>query len=973
MGRKRWAVLIFVLPVVVAGVGYSVTGVSAQSLGDIDISVDAPTEATVGEEVRVSGEVTVPDVPRRDVSTDVTVELRVDGRTIDTRTITVGDGGTRSATFDHTFETEGTATVEVVVTTTLAGQDLSASATRDIAVVQPDIGELSLAVDPPREPTVGEPTSVGVEVGLPDVPDTRATAAVTITVAVDGETVATQTVDLTDGSSETRTIDHEFVSDGTHTVAVTAETTVAGQRLSKTVSREVRVLHPQIDDPQLSVSIPSEAQVDQTSTIDASVVVPGTTGDDTMATVTVTMSVDGEAVATRETTVTASETGDLAVDYTYRSEGEATVTVTARVELVGQVREVTRSRTVDVRAAVPTRSGVAFSVPDSMEDEVEAARQDADIGDDLRAFVLATSDRHLLVFTRSMPKTGRATATGPVLETTVETRGLTFGVVAATETEFSQEGQQASVRKVATDPSQYELQLVEVTAPYRRVSTLTDTDGEDEVTVAETTGVLRQTTAERDLSVGMASRARGLALNTTDQRRSVGDEVHDLLGPSGPYLITASFEDAFWMDAEATVTGVVLTPGSTARTFVERFDTANAVPAADDEPLVYTVTVDHGATEYDTVRELSKRADDGEVVAVDARLFHGKISVQETIEHETPCGTRRVPVEKSCVNVPQDQLVHGGVAWTTVPESRDDLLGVVGVSSRELDQPFAEERGRYRLVGEIVRAERVSPSLPEGTLLVVHDVERTGNIDQDEVRAETRQLVQDRVDDTRYALESDVLGREAGTVSTAAADPLTAGKPTTVQVSASTTDGARPGATVSTLSLTTTQDVSHPRIRVASNVRLPPEIDPGLGNQATYLDITVDDVDDDAIEAATIQVTAARSAVPAAPAALRVFRYRDGEWASLETAVSSSTATTVTLTVETPGFSYFAITDGTQPEADVPARAQPPPDDTGGSGTATSVGDGSPAPTSGTGAGFGLVTAVVALLVALSVARRRPL
>jgi len=72
MGRKRWAVLIFVLPVVVAGVGHSVTGVSAQSLGDIDISVDAPTEATVGEEVRVSGEVTVPDVPRRDVSTDVT-------------------------------------------------------------------------------------------------------------------------------------------------------------------------------------------------------------------------------------------------------------------------------------------------------------------------------------------------------------------------------------------------------------------------------------------------------------------------------------------------------------------------------------------------------------------------------------------------------------------------------------------------------------------------------------------------------------------------------------------------------------------------------------------------------------------------------------------------------------------------------------------------------------------------------------
>jgi PGF-pre-PGF domain-containing protein len=968
--RTSAVVTVLVFTLLVAGVGHTTTGVSAQSLGDLEVSVDAPTEVTVGEEARVSGEVSVPDVPRRDVSTDVTVEFRVDGRTIDTQTITIADGSTGSATFTHTFDTEGTATVEVVATTTLAGQDLSGSASRDIEVVQPDIGDLSLAVDPPQEPTVGDQASIGIEVGVPDVPNTDTTATVTITVEVDGETVATRTIDVTDGSSETTSVDHTFASAGTHTVTVTAEATVADQRLSKSVSREVQVVQPPIDDPELSVSVPSEAQVDRTSTIEASVTVPGIDGDDTTATVMITVTVDGEAAATRELTVQAGETGDVAVDYTYRSEGEATVTVTARVELAGQTREVSRSRTVDVLAAVPTRSGVAFTVPDSLEDEVEAAREDADVEDDLRAFVLATPDRHLVVFTRSTPKTGRATVTGPLLETTVEEQGLTFGVVAATETEFSQEGQEAAVREVAGDPEQYELQFVEVTAPYRRVSTLTDTDGEDEVTVVETAGVLEETPAERDLSVGMASRARGLSINTTEQGRPTGDDVRDLLGPSEPYLVTASFEKAFWMDAEATVTGVVLTPGSNARTFVEQFDTAGAVPAADDEPLVYTVTVDHGASEYDTVRAVSQQAGDGDVIAVDARLFQGKISVQETIEHETPCDTTLVPVEKSCVNVPQDQLVHGGVAWSTVPESRDDLLGVVGVSSRESDKPFVEERGRYRIVGEVVRAERVNPSLPEGKMLVIYDIRRTGDIDQDEVRAEARQLIRDRLDDTRYALESDVLDRKTGSVSTTATESLTAGQSTTVQLPEPTTNGNQPGATVTSLSLTTTQDVSNARVRVATDVRLPPEIDPGLTDRATYLDIAVAGIGDSAIDSAIFEVTVTRSAVQADPAALRAFRYHDGEWVPLEAEVDSSTATTATLSIKTPGFSYFAITDGTQPKTDIPAATA-----TGTTAAspdaATDAGAETPTSTAGNGPGFGLLAAMVALLITLSVTRRR--
>ena len=965
---KKAAVLAVVLTVVVAGIGHSTTGVAAQSLGDLEVSIDAPSEVTAGEQDRVSGEVSVPDVPRRDVSTDVTVKFRADGQTVATRTITIADGETGSATVEHTFESEGTTTVEVVATTTLAGQDLSGSASRDIEVVQPDIGDLTLSVDPPQDPAVGESASVGVEVGVPDIPDSQTTVTVTVTVEIDDETVATRSLDVTDGSSATTTIDHTFGSEGTHTVTVTAEATAAGQTLSKTVSREVRVARPQIDDPQLSVSVPAEAQVDRTSTIEASVTVPRVDGGDTTATVTVTVMVDGERVATRELTVAAGETGDVAFDYTYRSEGEAAVTVTAQVELAGQTREVSRSRTVDVLAAVPTRSGVAFSVPDSLEDEVKDARDDGDIGDDLRAFVLATPDQHLLVFTRSTPKTGRATVTGPVVETTVEEQGLTFGVVAATETSFSQDGQDASVRAVASDPDRYGLQLVEVAAPYRRVSTLTDTDGEDEVTVVETAGVLEESHAERDLSTGMAGRARGLSLNTTEQGRPTGDEVRDLLGPSEPYLVTASFEEAFWMDSEATVTGVVLTPGSTAREFVERFDTADAVPVSDDEPLVYTVTVDHGATEYETVRAVSQQASDGDVVAVEARMFQGKISTQETIEHETPCDTTLVPVESSCVNVPQDQLVHGGVAWSTVPESRDDLLGVVGVSSRESDQPFVEERGRYRIVGEVVRSERVSPSLPEGKFLMIHELVHTGNIDRSEVRTETRQLAQSRLNDTRYALESDVLGREVGTVATATADSLSAGQSNRVQVTAPATDGNRPAATVTGLSVTTARDVSNAQVRVASDVRLPPEIDPGLGDRATYLDITVDGIDDDAIDEATIELTVSSAAVQADPASLRAFRYHDGEWAALETDVASSTTQEVTLIIKTPGFSYFAVTDGTQPETSAPTSTTTT---VASADTTTESSGGSPAPTSGDGPGFGILASVIALLIALLVARRQ--
>ncbi|MFB6093305.1 MAG: CARDB domain-containing protein [Haloquadratum sp.] len=59
------------------------------------------------------------------------------------------------------------------------------------------------------------------------------------------------------------------------------------------------------------------------------------------------------------------------------------------------------------------------------------------------------------------------------------------------------------------------------------------------------------------------------------------------------------------------------------------------------------------------------------------------------------------------------------------------------------------------------------------------------------------------------------------------------------------------------------------------------------------------------------------------PAALRAFRYSEGAWRALDTRVVEATGGTIVLEAETPGFSYFAVSEVSQPDAAISIRPTP--------------------------------------------------
>jgi hypothetical protein len=169
---------------------------------------------------------------------------------------------------------------------------------------------------------------------------------------------------------------------------------------------------------------------------------------------------------------------------------------------------------------------------------------------------------------------------------------------------------------------------------------------------------------------------------------------------------------------------------------------------------------------------------DGEVVEIDARLVQAKVSVEETMEEGTAtCNPNKYPIptgqgQPICKNMRADELLQAGAAWSTVPQSREGVLPVVGVSSNRQDQPITTENGTYEIVGEVVSSSRIDEDLPDGSVLLIYDMERTGDVDYQEVRSEGREIIKTKRNEFATRLlsqvEQDDVQVDASRISTSA-------------------------------------------------------------------------------------------------------------------------------------------------------------------------------------------------------------
>jgi PGF-pre-PGF domain-containing protein/PGF-CTERM protein len=262
----------------------------------------------------------------------------------------------------------------------------------------------------------------------------------------------------------------------------------------------------------------------------------------------------------------------------------------------------------------------------------------------------------------------------------------------------------------------------------------------------------------------------------------------------------------------------------------------------------------------------------------------------------------------ACKNLVQDVVVHGGVAWNEVPQSRDDVLFVLGASSLHQDNPQKLVEGRYRIVGEVVSTKRIDEDLPDGAVLIIYELDRQGSIDYDSVNEETKSIIENRTGQLIERFRADVDSSKASQAENQI-PKVTPEEPATVRF-----DSSSGNSGIDQLSIQTKEAAEDVTVTVTT-VTEPPEDAPELPDRAVRtMDISVG-IGDDSIEGATFDVTITKD-VDYDGGELAVYRYHDGSWNELEATVKSETETELTLSVETPGFSYFAVREKA-PEEDV--------------------------------------------------------
>jgi hypothetical protein len=383
-------------------------------------------------------------------------------------------------------------------------------------------------------------------------------------------------------------------------------------------------------------------------------------------------------------------------------------------ESVGdQVEDTTDNLRTDISV-----EGAVFAAPESTQNEVDDLRENIPVGTDAvsHAFVLATSDGLHLVLTEEEPREGYASIQGNTLnsaEISLPRSGednLQLKPIRATAVEY-QDPSKASVEEVYQNTDDYRREYVEFTANHRSIAL--DDEASDYKT---TTGILVDEPIRPEDLFGNVGERSSTLLNEVDEG-SVGSVLGDR---SQPHIVTTAYgtETDYWENTAVTMTGIVASPQSPAGEFIRSQQQYETLPTDAGTPILY-ITDERYDVEDVSISEISENptAYEGDTVRFKSNLYMNTISSKRVIEST---GTKLPPV---------DTVLHGGVAWDQLPETRDDLLGVVAASSLTQKQLSSDQSGTYEVTGEVISTDKIEGNLPQGTVLLAYDLERTGRIE----------------------------------------------------------------------------------------------------------------------------------------------------------------------------------------------------------------------------------------------------
>lgn len=618
------------------------------------------------------------------------------------------------------------------------------------------------------------------------------------------------------------------------------------------------------------------------------------------------------------------------------------ITVTIMAMFPGDLRfegsSVTSSGVIEAASSEVSVVGASFPIPETLKDDVvsfyETILMDAlrklPISLPSEAFLLATADNLYVVFAERSDK-GLAKVEGLLLPMYMKLAGMNVNVVIAKQVSFEKEGLPATISEILANPDDYKFKLVKISAYRRQVSILYDPDEPLHIEFPITIGYLTEKALEPLAIVSkVLEKVKDVIFKVNEKLVKDFLEIEKDQG-----LWIFNFEYEHWYDAQAVTNGIVIPLDHPVFMLFERsMQILGGLLRVGGRVLLYDVKTHLPYEIVPSVIELKNNSGRylGKVVKLTANCYGGYISVQEVIEHNTPCNEDRVYVpDVGCINLVIDVRLEGFIAWNnvSVPPKREELLQVVGVSSFHQDEQFVKDSGSFELIGKVISTKEVSDSLPEGVAIIIYDARKVGELDFEKLAVQVKDEVKDRVGELYWILQDiypyqkvpEIPFKPPRVVYWPRA-PIFVATPRElpeIVIEKSVTVVIDVADTPINLSISNSL-VSNVYIKlkeVARNITIyleklmekPPEVPepPGLVYAYHKIDVSVPE---GLIEKANITFWVLKEHLATYKVTkdnVVMLRYHDNKWLKLPTKVVGENTTHFNFTAETPGFSIFAV------------------------------------------------------------------
>jgi len=564
-----------------------------------------------------------------------------------------------------------------------------------------------------------------------------------------------------------------------------------------------------------------------------------------------------------------------------------------------------------------TVQGAVFSVPDSLESDFSNYK---DLPLQMPySSLLAVTDRFFLVFSDTKIEKGLATVEG-LQSPSINWKGMEISVLRATNIQVEKEGVEVTIDEIKHDPDEYALDLVKINATIRQVSFLFDPrDGGNRIPV--TVGrVVKDPVGSmdfRDLPEKIYKFERNRSREYLEQVLNLSDEGLEFF----------DFETKYWVDGNATINAIVLYT-SVVKEFVAIVagdEIRDLVIPVGERVLLYNVDTSLECVNV-SIKEIKDDPDKymGSVVTLYGSDIGVNVSVQETLK------------ETQEIYLPVDVVLHGFISWCspppTVGEIKNGILLTMGASSHYQDSMVELVNDALKIIkyiGKIVSAKEVNESL-NGTMLILYDTELVREIPVEEIVAEMKERIQEKLLTVKYIL----LRKNLSIVDIPV---IPANKVTCVEIDQ---------VDIENISVILRNRVEDAVVSVVKLEEKPSTISVNVNGEVySYLEINAENISDEDVKNVTIEFKVNKSWIIEANVdekSVRLSRYSNGSWTILSTSIVRETSTEIYYSAESPSLSIYAIT---------------------GEKVEEKVGKGTP--------GFELVLAVVAIALILFWKRKR--